>query len=681
MHGLHTVRFDQTYAGLPVLDSMAAVRVGPDGAIRRAVIDVARDLYVSPQPTLDAQTARRVIADAKGQVPDASWKATLAVRPDRSGGKLVWQIDAWVAEGPTRFEVDAHSGAVLRSGSLLRHATGRVYEVNKVKTPTPADKELLHLTASTPQKLTGAAGTVTRYVSGDVESTPIKVTVDNDLPAPDQDGNFLFDPAATEPTFDDGFAETNVYYHLDRMNSWVQTKLGVDTSAAKWKLMAVVNYGPNKQAYDNAAFVAYTLADDTGTSYPGFIVIGQGSKTDFAYDSDVFLHEYTHYINHNAIGFSEAVYSIDEYGVITSPGTIDEGTADYFSSTVNDDPVVGEASLSTLGPYARDLEGDGGMCPDTMYGETHEDGKLIGTAAWAVRKALGADVADPLIWGAMSMLPKGTATLGDFAKNVMEGAQDLKTQGKMTDAQIAALQAIFDERGLTDCFRELEVSPTKSRKTNMIGLDILGQMMGASCSSIRNYGIKMTSLFHFKYQPKAEDKAIRFKVSQKAIMGGGSDWKWTMYARKGQMVTFNSNPMTMSTSVNEYDYEVKDIKTADGELVIDATSNPPFDPTQSYSMVIMHQNCPTGQATVSVVAEGAPQAEPQPEAGTEDAGEDAPTVEQDAGFEPDAGDPGVTDKADDGGCGCRTSPARSSWGGLVGLGLAAAAIAHARRRR
>lgn len=396
--------------------------------------------------------------------------------------------------------------------------------------------------------------------------------------------------------------------------------------------------------------------------------------------SDVFLHEYTHYINHNAIGFSEAVYSIDEYGVITSPGTIDEGTADYFSSTVNDDPVVGEASLSTLGPYARDLEGDGGKCPDTMYGETHEDGKLIGTAAWAVRKALGADVADPLIWGAMSMLPKGTATLGDFAKNVMDAAQDLKTQGKMTDGQIATLQAIFDERGLSDCFRSLDISPTQTRKTNMIGLDLLGQMMGASCSSIRNYGVKMTSLFHFKYQPKPEDKAIRFKVSQKAIMGGGSDWKWTMYVRKGEMVTFNSNPMTMSTSVNEYDYEQKDIKTADGEIVIDDKSNPPFDPTQSYSMVIMHQNCPTALATVSVVADGAPPSEPQPEAGTED----APPVEEDASTEPEteAGDPGVTDKgADDGGCGCRTARTDAPWGGLLGLGLAAAAIARVRRRR
>lgn len=680
MHGMHTVRFDQTYAGLPVIGRMVAVRLGPDGSVIRSVLDVARDLHVSPTPSIDAIAARGAVAAAEGVALDPSWSAILAVRPDRHGGKLVWQVDAWGVEGPTRFEVDAHSGAILRSGSLIKHALGRVYEVNKVKTPTPTDKELKNLTSSDPQILAGKAGKVVRYKAGSVETNPPTLTVDGKVVTPNEGENFLYDPPGTEPTFDDSFAETNVYYHLDRMSTWVGTTLGVDTSAAKYSLMAVVNYGPGQKAYDNAAYMPYSMADDDGVKHPNVIVIGQGSKGDFAHDSDVFLHEYTHYLNHNAIGFSQSVYGLDEYGLITTPGTIDEGSADYFSSTVNDDAVVGEASLNLLGPYARDLEGESGTCPDTMYGETHEDGKLIGTAAWAVRKVIGKELSDPMVWAAMSMLPNDGATLGDFAKNVMDAAADLKTQGKVTDAQIAELQKVFDDRGLTECFRSLDTSPTKSRKTNMIGFDILGQMMGASCSMIRQYGVQLTSLFHFKYQPTSADSRVTFKVSMTPIMGGGKDWDWDMYVRRGDMVTFLSNSMTMSIHPDEFDHSVKELTTATGEITIDSKSSPAFDPTQPYDMVIMHRNCPSAEVKVEVVTSGEIPAEPMPEAGPDaQVEEDADVPEEDSG---EPGIPATGEPSDDGGCGCRTAPSRSSsWAGVIGLGLAAAAVARSRRRR
>ena len=103
---------------------------------------------------------------------------------------------------------------------------GRVYEINAAQTPTPVERELAHLTPSTPQLLAGRTGAVYRHVSG---NPTLKQTVllDDTAVLPDAEGNFLFDPSDTQPVWDDGFAEVNVYYHLDRMHTFFRDGLGL----------------------------------------------------------------------------------------------------------------------------------------------------------------------------------------------------------------------------------------------------------------------------------------------------------------------------------------------------------------------------------------------------------------------------------------------------------------------
>ncbi|MBI5531951.1 MAG: hypothetical protein HY898_04495 [Deltaproteobacteria bacterium] len=669
----HTVRFGQTYGGLPVFRSAIAVRVGPEGEIKTAVVDIARDLSVSTLPSVDEASVRSLVGQWAGRVIGDESTLELGVMGNRHGGALVWRVDVLRNDGAHRYEVDAHTGKLIQQYHLAVDLNmARVYEINNLKTPTPVDKELLHLTVTTPQELTGAEGTVARYISGDLEAQPPKpLVVDPKAVVPDANGDFLFDPI-NGWAMDDSFAEVNVYYHLDRMNFFFRDTLKVDMSAVKWSLLAVPHYAPNQQPYQNA-FYSPSKASDGVKTYYNMIVIGGTKALNWAYDSDVFLHEYTHYMNHNAIGFSEGVFSMDEYGLVTMPGSIDEGTADYFACSANNDAVEGEASL---GQGARDLNANPGKCPDVLFGETHMDGELIGSAAWAVRKELGAEIADPLNWGASSMLTTA-CTLGDWAKNVQDGMAELKTAGKITDAQIQKVNDAIHLRGLDDCSRFLSVDEKTSRRTNMIGLDLVGQYMGGSCSMLRSYGFALTSLFHFKYQSKSADKGVKFTVDLKAIMGGGSDWDWDMVLRKNDPVTFISNPMGMSLELDQHDYKLEHIDKATGEFTIDDKSNPPFDPTATYYMVIFQRNCPTSQATVKAAG-----VVPVP-----DAGPDAPPDVTEAGPIVEAGadsaeptEPAADGSVEGGSCGCRTVGGANG-ATLAGMMLSIAAIAAARSRR
>ena len=186
------------------------------------------------------------------------------------------------------------------------------------------------------------------------------------------------------------------------------------------------------------------------------------------------LHEYTHYVNANTTDFDPGEMATDELGVLVMPGAIDEGSADYFSCTVNNDPTVGEASLGLLG-MERHIDQVHGMCPEDVMGEAHYDGEFVSSTAWAVRTALGQTLGDQLIWKAMSMLTTSPA-LGDWGENVLTAANDPDLA--LTSDQIQQVQQAVAAQGLNDCKRILDLSQSKPRTVLLFGLEDLAAMMG-----------------------------------------------------------------------------------------------------------------------------------------------------------------------------------------------------------
>jgi hypothetical protein len=586
LDSIRTVRFEQRYHGVPVIDSTVAVRLRSDGTVQVVSSDVSKNLTVSSVADVDMMLAQKTVREFVGH-DLAFGGAELGIEANEEGGSLIWQVDAVFRDGMRRFMVDAHSGKMLRYFSLAKDVKARVYPINPKK-GTVQDLDVFNITTSSPQLLNAYDGTVSIYqfVSGDVETDPNSVKLDQSL-QPNSGEDYLYDPPASAKDGKDSFAQVNIFYHLGRMRNFFETHVGLNMTSSKWSLMGVANYMPGGKPYDNAFYTPWMGSGDKANA----IFIGQAANVDFAIDSDVFLHEYTHYVNHNALKFTTESYG-DQFGVVLMPTGIDEGSADYFSCSVNDDAVVGEA---TLGQYARDLSDTSHMCPDDLIGEGHEDGKLIGSSAWAVRQALGQLLGDKVVWGAMSLLP-ARASFGDFGSGLIQTAKDLSIDAALQ----TQVQQIVEAQGLNDCGRVLELKAQEPRRTNLIGLDYFAMMLGGSgCSDLSGYSINLTSIFQFKHTPSPSDTSVEFDVKQ-ASYGGGA-LSWNIYVRQGAEVGFGKDQNGFPL-VKSFTHSVKNLTDDSGKIVVDANSNPPFDPKSSYFLTIVYNSCPMAGAEVSSVA-------------------------------------------------------------------------------
>ena len=652
-----TVRFAQVHEGLPVLGAAVALRVAPDGRVTAAALQVARDLRVSPTPRVDQVQVRELLATQVGpRLGSARMVFTLAVLPgDRGYGRLVWQVDAAVGRGGWRYLVDAHRAELLHSQPLAVHALGRVYAISRVNTPTTSDVELLDLDPATPQVLTGWSGQlqVTNYVSGGVTTDYVVAQTLN----PSSGDDFLYDPPADVHDATDGFAQVMLYYHLTRGRDYFSSTHGVDFTPAAWSVLAIANMTEDGTPYDNAFFAQYPAPAPWNTS--NLIVVGQGTSFDFADDSDVFLHEFTHYVSANAMGFASG-FGSSEYGRSPFALPINEGLADFFSCTVNGNPILGETSLAPFG-LTRDLTKTTKVCPTDMTGEEHDDGEIIGSLSWTLREAFGQAAADKLVWGAMSLLVPGV-TFGDYGQALIQSGNDLVAASVLQAADVQTITDALAARGLDECFAEIPLREGEPRISGVRGLTYLGLERGQTCGEMRvdrdgNPRFRQT-LFHFATTPEATDVGLKLKVQFAG--GGGANLAWKIYGHAGQHVGFTTEGHSMTLS--DYDWMGEESTATSGEMVVDATTTPPFDPAQSHHFLVMHQNCPDTQMTVSYER----LLPVQDDAGV---GEDATAAGDDAG-----GGGGGGDK----GCGCRTAGGSGATAAALLLVLG---VLVARRRR
>ena len=178
--------------------------------------------------------------------------------------------------------------------------------------------------------------------------------------------------------FSEGFAEVQLYHHVNEATEWFHS-LGhpnqgkpIDTmcnvSMPGQTLMSCGTEGMTAAnatdhdtgvevirgcledieangdngfgGFDNAFFMGGGSFTDILGYDDGGLFMGQGSNGDFAYDGDVLYHELGHAIVAQ-VGALQSGNLLDSTGVNSSPGALNEGYADYFSSAITGDPVVG----------------------------------------------------------------------------------------------------------------------------------------------------------------------------------------------------------------------------------------------------------------------------------------------------------------------------------------------------
>ncbi len=662
--GARVVRFAQTFDGVPVLGSGVIVRVSASGVVSRVAVEVARDLELDTVPTLDADLAQAALADTLGRTLPAASKSRLVVL--RLGGaRLAYELDVRDSLAGTRYFVDAHDGSLLAKRDLATHAQGRVYSMNSVETPVPVDVALPLLDeTAVPVRLNGWSGNfaVTNYVSGDTNpNTGVAEYVVEQTVEPNVGADFLYDPPADVLDPGDAFAQVNLYFHMTSMRAFFEP-LGADFTVPSAKLTAVANVQQNGGPLDNAFF---SPAGIEGPFAAGnLIAIGQGSVNDFAYDSDVFKHEFGHFVSDLEVGYNMGQAFSDDLGLSPWSGSMDEGIADYFACSANDDAELGEGSL---GGQIRDLADTSKTCPNDMQGEVHGDGELIGSFGWSLRLELGAPIADQLVWGAVLSMPQG-GDFSDFAQGILATADELVTAGDLTAADVTTIEGLMAERGLDNCGRVIALGEGETTQSTIIGLDLLGQLFGQSCSAVQSFGVAFPTLFHYSFTPAASDKAIKFDVNMNPQ--GGGDVQYTIYARVNDTVSFDLGFGGLLPEIKDFDYSAAITEQA-GSLVIDANSDPPFDPSATYDFVVVSTSCPTLEAEFSVASYEPPVNEGGSGPGT---GGEAPSGGETAAG--GSGGGGAADDDDDDGCGCKTAgdrePTSRAWlalGGLALLGL------------
>ena len=225
------------------------------------------------------------------------------------------------------------------------------------------------------------------------------VCLEDSSVTPDDDGSYRsVVPPTSFTDAQDPFAQVQMYHHVNIIHDYFKDTF--EFTGLDFPLDAVVNLSINIQgawqAFENAAFIpeASFAAFGLPARDNGAIMFGQGGTVDYSYDASVIYHEYTHAMigpdRMNSVG-------LKVHGLDNTAGAMNEGLADYFASTVLDDAFLGHYALGAQG---RDLESSR-SCPADLTTEVHADGKIVGSALWEVRTALGAAVADELVFNAV----------------------------------------------------------------------------------------------------------------------------------------------------------------------------------------------------------------------------------------------------------------------------------------
>jgi bacillolysin len=430
------VRFRQQYRGVPVWGTSVSVHMDALGQVRLAYVDVRPDLALGtsplPLPALSpAEAVARAEATLPAQMPQRDEEGAgppppLGIEARAGEPRLAYRVLLATAE-PADWEVsvDALSGAVIRRADLLRHAegSGLVADENLLTTPVPAMRALVDLTGN---GLLQGPGVSVFSFAGFKGRTMQRQRLSR---APDGE----FTAAPDDPRFD----EQMLYYHACRARAYFRSAFGAvprgGALPATAHVMEVVGEEtrPLDGAYYSPSQNALLFGDGAGRA--------AGGLNSTSRDADVICHEFSHSVMFRIV---DMAHQADDSG-----RALEEGYADYFAGTMNDDPEIGEytagspaglRSLANSHRYPDDVN-----YPVTGAPQAHWTGMIWGGTCWEARAALGPAVADALVFRSLYYQPDHRADFATAARALLEADHSLY-QG----AHDAVLREVLARRGL-----------------------------------------------------------------------------------------------------------------------------------------------------------------------------------------------------------------------------------------
>ena len=344
-----------------------------------------------------------------------------------------------------------------------------------------------------------------------------------------EQGNFLhIKPPQDYSNADDSFAEVMVYYHMNRLNKYLQERVGLKTAAEPLQaitnfMFKIENFGRQfcgRQddwcPFDNAAFIpkqsVKQLEQQLGGAETGItgdaLLFFQGNRIDFTYDSPVIRHEYTHALIGVERLFSDTP---DEQGFNNTARAVNEAYADYFAATTDNDPKIGAYSIGALNPaQVRDLS-KMRKCPEDLLAEYHADGEIYGSALWDIRTQLGTETADQIIYDALQTFDTET----NFETAV---ESTLKVAASVSKNAETTVKEAFEKRGLIKCKRVKKATDGREIIKRSIPLSIPGKTE-TGIVAYRFFGTPAP--YQVQFELDGQTEALEITATSSAGGGGG----------------------------------------------------------------------------------------------------------------------------------------------------------------
>jgi hypothetical protein len=314
-------------------------------------------------------------------------------------------------------------------------------------------------------------------------------------------------------------------------------------------------YSPHDPFFKDMFFKDFEFGGD-------MIVLGQGTRADFAYDGDVIYHEFGHAVVEGVAGLAYASFP-DKYGYSNEALSLNEGMADTFSFIISGDPCLGEYVSEGFGAmYGMEKHGDfyclryadnDNLVNEDFYGESHHDGLPAVSAHWRMYKAAK---------------EKGY-TMEDFAKFFMKALMsitrsDLQFKGwaevvlsTLEDSKMSEMYDTFEEI-LTEknFFEEVRARDIK-RPAQYLMSGGVSNYPGAPSSSLKveidGFEMDVAPMYIQLYYdvPECIDTLV-ITGTPTSQQGGSSNPRYNILARKGKPIIWTVDDWPFKVAYDTY---------------------------------------------------------------------------------------------------------------------------------
>ena len=398
------VRYQQHLAGVPVHGAQLVVQVSADNTVDSFQSRLEPKLKMKGEWTVDAAAAEaRAVVDMNPSGPAQTDRILLVQHGDAIP---VWRVRFRSGDpaGDWEIHVSAIDGSILSRNNLRKGADALGYAFPR--NPSKGDLERVTLQNLISDKyLLSPQTKIYTYLPALRGQVEPNIVVQGATRA---DGHFLYGPD------DARFSEVQLYWGMEtasarfaRLGFWgfdeplAGTVLWQDYDAAQKKFVGK----------DNAFFTPFGFGDRGGMFF--YLTSRNG---DTSLDTDVIFHEYGHAVINELVGPDQGA----------TFGALNEGSADYFSSSFLDDPVMAEYAakiFNSRNTYLRRTD-NSNRWPHNVVGEVHADGNIWSGALWDIRAQLGPDITDEIAINALAMLSP-TAEFFDAASAAITAAEEL----------------------------------------------------------------------------------------------------------------------------------------------------------------------------------------------------------------------------------------------------------------